>query len=38
VKEGKTDDEESVDFFLRAIGLKEYSQYFCFNFPFIDEI
>lgn len=37
VKEGKTDGEESVDFFLRAIGLREYSRYLCFNFPFTHE-
>lgn len=26
--------EESVTFFLKAIGLREYGRYLCFNFPF----
>ncbi|GAV64340.1 DNA_photolyase domain-containing protein/FAD_binding_7 domain-containing protein [Cephalotus follicularis] len=29
--------EESVALFLRAIGLREYSRYICFNFPFTHE-
>lgn len=33
VKEGNSVWEESVDLFLRAIGLREYSRYLCFNFP-----
>lgn len=36
--EGKSDAEESVNFFLRSVGLREYSRYLCFNFPFIHEI
>lgn len=37
VKEGRVNGEESIDFFLRAIGLREYSRYLCFNFPFTHE-
>ncbi|KAH7301102.1 hypothetical protein KP509_23G012400 [Ceratopteris richardii] len=37
VKEGKVDAEESVNLFLRAIGLREYSRYLSFNFPFTHE-
>ncbi|KAM1724169.1 hypothetical protein ACFX13_022696 [Malus domestica] len=33
-KEGNSTGEESVTLFLRAIGLREYSRYLCFNFPF----
>lgn len=36
-KEGKTSAEESVNLFLRSIGLREYSRYICFNFPFTHE-
>ncbi|XP_047168728.1 cryptochrome-1-like [Vigna umbellata] len=32
--EGNNAGEESVTLFLRAIGLREYSRYLCFNFPF----
>lgn len=35
--EGKCDQEESATLFLRAIGLREYSRYLCFNFPFTHE-
>ncbi|KAK7393683.1 hypothetical protein VNO78_22246 [Psophocarpus tetragonolobus] len=35
--EGNSAGEESVSFFLRAIGLREYSRYLCFNFPFTVE-
>eukprot|EP00252_Welwitschia_mirabilis_P018894 TRINITY_DN4238_c0_g1_i3.p1 TRINITY_DN4238_c0_g1~~TRINITY_DN4238_c0_g1_i3.p1 ORF type:complete len:528 (-),score=109.13 TRINITY_DN4238_c0_g1_i3:585-2168(-) len=31
--EGNTSGEESVNLFLRAIGLREYSRYLSFNFP-----
>ncbi|KAF3796365.1 Cryptochrome-2 [Nymphaea thermarum] len=37
VKEGNSSAEESVNFFLRSIGLREYSRYICFNFPFTYE-
>jgi len=33
-KDGNSEAEESVNLFLRAIGLREYSRYLCFNFPF----
>ncbi|KAI0513676.1 hypothetical protein KFK09_009706 [Dendrobium nobile] len=33
-----SDAVESVDFFLRSIGLREYSRYLCFNFPFTHEM
>ncbi|KAM1087172.1 hypothetical protein ACFX2B_012583 [Malus domestica] len=36
-KEGNSTGEESVTLFLRAIGLREYSRYLCFNFPFTHE-
>lgn len=32
--EGNKVGEESATLFLRAIGLREYSRYLCFNFPF----
>ncbi|XP_027363445.1 cryptochrome-1-like isoform X2 [Abrus precatorius] len=35
--EGNSVGEESVNLFLRAIGLREYSRYLCFNFPFTHE-
>lgn len=31
---GDSEAEESVNLFLRSIGLREYSRYLCFNFPF----
>ncbi|RAL54561.1 hypothetical protein DM860_001689 [Cuscuta australis] len=36
-KEGNSKGEESAGLFLRAIGLREYSRYICFNFPFTHE-
>lgn len=36
-KEGNKLGLESISFFLRAIGLREYSRYLCFNFPFTHE-
>ncbi|KAL9264086.1 Cryptochrome-2-like protein [Drosera capensis] len=36
-KEGNKLGLESITFFLRAIGLREYSRYLCFNFPFTHE-
>nr|CAD1836180.1 unnamed protein product [Ananas comosus var. bracteatus] len=36
-KEGNLEAEESVRLFLRSIGLREYSRYICFNFPFTHE-
>ncbi|KAJ6819365.1 cryptochrome-1 [Iris pallida] len=37
-REGNSGDaEESVDLFLRSIGLREYSRYLCFHFPFTRE-
>ncbi|GKU85749.1 hypothetical protein SLEP1_g375 [Rubroshorea leprosula] len=36
-KEQDSQGEESVTFFLKAIGLREYSRYLCFNFPFTYE-
>uniref|UniRef100_A0A5B7B774 Putative cryptochrome-1 isoform X1 n=1 Tax=Davidia involucrata TaxID=16924 RepID=A0A5B7B774_DAVIN len=36
-KEENSVGEESVTLFLRAIGLREYSRYICFNFPFTHE-
>ncbi|KAK1284042.1 Cryptochrome-2 [Acorus calamus] len=36
-KEGSTNGEESVNLFLKSIGLREYSRYLCFNFPFTCE-
>lgn len=35
--EGNSVGEESVTLFLRALGLREYSRYLCFNFPFTHE-
>ncbi|KAM7257135.1 hypothetical protein ACFE04_012876 [Oxalis oulophora] len=36
-KENNSDGQESVTLFLKAIGLREYSRYLCFNFPFTHE-
>lgn len=36
-KDGNTAGLESINLFLRAIGLREYSRYICFNFPFTHE-
>ncbi|KAK8479077.1 hypothetical protein V6N13_070030 [Hibiscus sabdariffa] len=36
-REHNTQGEESVTLFLRAIGLREYSRYLTFNFPFTHE-
>lgn len=36
-KEQNRQGEESVACFLRSIGLREYSRYICFNFPFTHE-
>ncbi|KAF3328023.1 cryptochrome-1 [Carex littledalei] len=36
-KEENDDMEESITLFLRFIGLREYSRYLCFNFPFTHE-
>eukprot|EP00252_Welwitschia_mirabilis_P018901 TRINITY_DN4238_c0_g3_i1.p1 TRINITY_DN4238_c0_g3~~TRINITY_DN4238_c0_g3_i1.p1 ORF type:complete len:638 (-),score=115.05 TRINITY_DN4238_c0_g3_i1:235-2148(-) len=36
-KEGNVEGEASVDLFLRSIGLREYSRYVSFNFPFTHE-
>ncbi|XAR57425.1 Deoxyribodipyrimidine photo-lyase [Bertholletia excelsa] len=36
-REGNKVGEESAALFLRAIGLREYSRYICFNFPFTHE-
>ncbi|PIA45366.1 hypothetical protein AQUCO_01700718v1 [Aquilegia coerulea] len=36
-KEENKKGEQSVDIFLRGIGLREYSRYLCFNFPFTHE-
>ncbi|XP_055813701.1 cryptochrome-1 [Solanum dulcamara] len=33
-KEGNSVGKESASIYLRAIGLREYSRYICFNFPF----
>ncbi|XP_058096827.1 cryptochrome-1 isoform X2 [Magnolia sinica] len=35
--EGNTAGEESVNLFLKSIGLREYSRYFCFNHPYSHE-
>ncbi|KAM6565277.1 hypothetical protein CsatA_024405 [Cannabis sativa] len=35
--EGNSVGEQSVTSFIRAIGLREYSRYLCFNFPFTHE-
>ncbi|KAJ7547688.1 hypothetical protein O6H91_08G098900 [Diphasiastrum complanatum] len=37
VKEDKVLANQSANLFLRAIGLREYSRYLCFNFPFTHE-
>ena len=37
VQEGNEKGEESVNLFLRSIGLREYSRYLSFNFPFTHE-
>lgn len=37
VKEENSIGKESVTLFLRSIGLREYSRYLCFNFPFTHE-
>ncbi|MCE3049963.1 Cryptochrome-2, partial [Datura stramonium] len=36
-KEGNSVGEDSASIYLRAIGLREYSRYICFNFPFTHE-
>lgn len=37
-QKGENDDmKESITLFLRSIGLREYSRYLCFNFPFTHE-
>ncbi|XP_078427869.1 cryptochrome 2 [Wolffia australiana] len=36
-KEESAEASESAEVFLRAIGLREYSRYLCFNFPFTHE-
>ncbi|KAG4157165.1 hypothetical protein ERO13_D02G045300v2 [Gossypium hirsutum] len=36
-REWKSQGEESVNLFLKAIGLREYSRYLCFNYPFTHE-
>ncbi|KAL5781738.1 hypothetical protein ACOSP7_006767 [Xanthoceras sorbifolium] len=36
-KEENIEGKDSVSLFLRAIGLREYSRYLCFNFPFTHE-
>ncbi|KAK2643642.1 hypothetical protein Ddye_018837 [Dipteronia dyeriana] len=36
-KEANIEGKDSVTFFLRAIGFREYSRYLCFNFPFTHE-
>ncbi|XP_051128137.1 cryptochrome-1 [Andrographis paniculata] len=35
--EKNADREESAALFLKAVGLREYSRYICFNFPFTHE-
>ncbi|KAJ4774297.1 Cryptochrome-2 [Rhynchospora pubera] len=35
--EKDADFEESITLFLRSLGLREYSRYLCFNFPFTHE-
>lgn len=35
--EGNQAGEESVNLFLKSIGLREYSRYFCFNHPYSHE-
>ncbi|MCL7029748.1 hypothetical protein MKW94_015762 [Papaver nudicaule] len=36
-KEGNVLGEKNVKLFLRSLGLREYSRYLCFNFPFTQE-
>eukprot|EP00250_Pteridium_aquilinum_P019576 c24488_g1_i1 orf=1218-3317(+) len=36
-KDGSKQGEESINFFLRSIGFREYSRYLSFNFPFTHE-
>lgn len=36
-REGNSTGEESANLLLRAIGLRDYSRYICFNFPFTHE-
>lgn len=36
-KDGSLLGEESINYFMRAIGFREYSRYLCFNFPFTHE-
>ncbi|KAK4748312.1 hypothetical protein SAY87_014898 [Trapa incisa] len=36
-REGETNAQESATLFLKSIGLREYSRYLCFNFPFTHE-
>uniref|UniRef100_A0A1D1YSC7 Cryptochrome-2 n=1 Tax=Anthurium amnicola TaxID=1678845 RepID=A0A1D1YSC7_9ARAE len=36
-REENPDAAESVKFFLKSLGLREYSRYLCFNFPFTHE-
>nr|7X0X_A Chain A, Cryptochrome-2 [Arabidopsis]7X0X_B Chain B, Cryptochrome-2 [Arabidopsis]7X0X_C Chain C, Cryptochrome-2 [Arabidopsis]7X0X_D Chain D, Cryptochrome-2 [Arabidopsis]7X0Y_A Chain A, Cryptochrome-2 [Arabidopsis thaliana]7X0Y_B Chain B, Cryptochrome-2 [Arabidopsis thaliana]7X0Y_C Chain C, Cryptochrome-2 [Arabidopsis thaliana]7X0Y_D Chain D, Cryptochrome-2 [Arabidopsis thaliana] len=36
-RDKNSEGEESADLFLRGIGLREYSRYICFNFPFTHE-
>ncbi|CAA6655270.1 unnamed protein product [Spirodela intermedia] len=36
-KEENSDAAQSVNFFLKSVGLREYSRYLCFNFPFTHE-
>lgn len=36
-REGNSVGDKSTNMFLRAIGLREYSRYICFNFPFTHE-
>lgn len=36
-KEQNSQGEESATLFLKSIGLREYSRYLCFNFPFTHE-
>ncbi|CAH9116003.1 unnamed protein product [Cuscuta epithymum] len=37
VKEGNSTGRDSATLYLKAIGLREYSRYICFNFPFLHE-
>ncbi|CAI9118190.1 OLC1v1019724C1 [Oldenlandia corymbosa var. corymbosa] len=36
-KEGNSTGEDSAKLYLKALGLREYSRYICFNFPFTHE-